>query len=104
MAGLSATASILAACGGGAQRAPTAAPAKEEEVQAEPTAAPQEEAPVAEAPAEEAPAAEAPMSEEEAQAQAEIVAKDVMEFVLSSDEWPGLFGSVTFKLHEAFLQ
>ncbi len=34
------------------------------------------------------------------ESQAEIMAKDVTDFVLSSDEWEGQFGSVTFRLQE----
>ena len=34
------------------------------------------------------------------EAEAEVVVGDVVDYQLSSDEWEGAFGSVTFKLHE----
>jgi hypothetical protein len=90
-AGLGATASILAACSGsGASRLPTVTPA--------PTNPPATATPVSAAAASDL----APVSEEAAAAQAEIVVGDVVDFVLSSEEWPGMFGSVTMKLHESF--
>jgi hypothetical protein len=38
----------------------------------------------------------------QAQPETQVVVGDVMDYVLASDEWPGDFGQVTFKLHEAF--
>lgn len=88
-AGLGATASLLAACGAGAaQQRPSATPTPGAAA-AEPTAAVNT-------------AASASVSEAEAEAGAEIVVGDVMEFMLASDEWPGEFGYVVLKLHEAF--
>jgi hypothetical protein len=40
-------------------------------------------------------------TEAEAAAAAEIVVGDVLDYSLTSDDWPGAFGFVTFKLHEA---
>ena len=96
-ASLGATASILAACGGAAERrreavSPTATPEPVEPEPAEEAAA----APAAPDPVEEA------VNEEQALAAAEVVVGDVMEYMLSSGEWPGDFGYVTLKLHEAF--
>ncbi len=87
-AGLGATASLLAACGAGEARQRAAA-----------TATPAPASPTATT----ATAADTgPLSEEQAQAAAEIVVGDVMDYMLSSSEWPGDFGYVTLKLHEAF--
>lgn len=99
VAGLGATASFLAACGaGGAQRTAATPTPGAPDPTAEPTA--EAAAPTAEPTAEQAAAA--PVSEEEAQAAAEVVVGDVMDYVLSSPEWPGDFGFVVLQLHEAF--
>ncbi len=84
---LGATASLLAACTGGAARAPSPTPAPPESA-ATPAPAP-------------AAAAAGAVSEAEAEAAAEMIVGDVLEYVLTSKEWPGAFGFVTFKLHEA---
>lgn len=86
VAGLGATASILAACGATVSREP------QQIVTATPTQAPPTSTTVS----------SSGVTPAEAEAQAEIIVKDVMDFVLSSDDWPGDFGSVTFKLQEAF--
>lgn len=90
-AGLGATASLLAACGAGssARRAPTNTPAPPTPTPAPPTSTP---APVAAAQI---------VSEAEAEAAAQIVVGDVLEYALTSEDWPGAFGFVTFKLHQA---
>lgn len=91
---LGAAAAVLAACG--QQAAAPAPPPPTPTPEPEPTATP---APAAEAPA----AAEVEIvSAEEAAAAAEVIVGDVVDYSLTSDEWPGDFGFVTFQLHEAF--
>lgn len=34
------------------------------------------------------------------ESEAQVIAKDIIDFVLSSDEWSGQYGSVTFRIHE----
>ena len=90
-AGLGATASLLAACGASSStvRAPTNTPAPPTPTSPLPTSTP-------------APAAAAQIvSEAEAEAEAQIVVGDVLEYALTSQDWPGAFGFVTFQLHEA---
>ncbi len=70
---------VLAACGG------TAAPAPA------PTSLPPTAPPAPTSP----PAAPA-----EAGGEVEVLVKDVLDYALESDAWPGAFGSVTFRLHE----
>jgi hypothetical protein len=86
-AGLGATASLLAACGasGAAVRAPANTPAP----------------PTPTSPPTPAPAGVQIVSETEAAAAAEIVVGDVLEYALTSEDWPGAFGFVTFQLHQA---
>ena len=85
-ASLGATASLLAACAGSPVQAPPPTPAPPQ-----PTATPTP-----------APAAAAgAVSEAEAEAGAEVIVGDVLEYALTSEEWPGPFGFVTFRLHEA---
>lgn len=85
LAGLGATASLLAACGAANQQrvAATATPGSEPE----PT---------------EAPAEAADSGAAATEGEVEIVVGDVMDYMLESDEWPGDFGYVTLALHEAF--
>jgi len=84
VAGIGATASLLAACGASssAVRAPANTPVPP------PTSTP-------------APAGAQMASEAEAAAEAQIVVGDVLEYALTSEDWPGAFGFVTFKLNEA---
>ena len=81
----------LAACGGGSEPEPTAAPDPTEE----PTAVPE---PTAEPTAE---PTEAPAAAEEPAGEVKIMVGDVQEYVFGSDDWAGGFGSVTIGLHEA---
>lgn len=91
---LGAAAAVLAACG--QQATAPAPPPPTPTPEPEPTATP---APAAAAPA----AAEVEIvSAEEAAAAAEVIVGDVVDYALTSDEWPGDFGFVTFQLHEAF--
>ena len=84
-AGLGATASLVAACSdGGAVRVPTSTPAPTQ-VPVTPT-----------------PAPAAAVTPAEAEAAAEVIVGDVLDYVLNSEEWPGDFGQVKFKLYEAF--
>lgn len=87
VAGLTATGSVLAACG--ANSAPTATPVSPTATAVPPT------------PTDAAAAASGAAGSADAQAAAEVIVGDVMDFVLATDEWPGDFGQVTFKLHEA---
>jgi hypothetical protein len=84
-AGLGAAGSLLAACGaGGATRLPTATP-----VPVSPTKAP-------------TPTSAGTTGQAGTAGEVEVMVGDVVDHVLSSEEWPGDFGSVTLKLHEAF--
>jgi hypothetical protein len=87
LTGLTATGALLAACG--------ASPARER-VSSTATSVPTE------APLASPTAAAAAVSPAQAQAEAQVVVGDVMDYVLASDDWPGDFGQVTFKLHEAY--
>lgn len=80
LAGLTATGTFLAACG---PQAPAAT--------RRPTATPVPPTPTASG-----------AGADQAAAEAQVVVGDVMDFVLDSDDWPGDFGQVTLKLHEAF--
>ena len=95
VASLGTAATILAACGGAATPAP--APAQRPTPRPTPTPVP-ETASGASAAASGVEAA----SEEEAAAAAEVLVKDVVDYSLTSGEWEGAFGFVTFNLHEAF--
>lgn len=92
VASLGATASILTACGAGgaAVRAPTHTAAPPTATSVPPTSPPAAAA-----------AGSQIVSETEAAAAAQIVIGDVLEYALTSEEWPGAFGFVTFQLHEA---
>ncbi len=83
LAGLTASGALLAACGASGSSRQRVSPTV-----ASTTAAP-------------APTTAAAAGAN-AEAGTEVVVGDVTDFVLSSDAWPGDFGSVTFKLHEAF--
>lgn len=87
VASLTATGSFLAACG--ATQAPTVTPVPPTATTVPPT------------PTQEAAAASNAVSPADAQAASEVVVGDVMDFMLDSNEWPGDFGQVTLKLHEA---
>jgi hypothetical protein len=87
LTGLTATGALLAACG--------ASPARER-VSSTATSVPTEAPPASPT------AAAAAVSPAQAQAEAQVVVGDVMDYVLASDDWPGDFGQVTFKLHEAY--
>ena len=87
LTGLTATGALLAACG--------ASPARER-VSSTATSVPTEAPPASPT------AATAAVSPAQAQAEAQVVVGDVMDYVLASDDWPGDFGQVTFKLHEAY--
>jgi len=92
VASIGTAATILAACdSSGSAPAPTATPPP-------PTATPVPPTPEPET----AASAIEPVSEEEAAAAAEVMVGDVVDYALTSDEWPGAFGFVTFKMHEAF--
>ena len=71
---------FLTACGAGVASAPTPTPRP-------PTATPLPPTPE--------PATGASQIEEK------VLVADVLDYALTSDEWPGAFGFVTFKLHEA---
>ena len=104
-ASLTTAALVLAACGedeAPPAEAPEPAAPDPTATPVPPTATPEPEPAAEEPAAEEMAEAMEPISEEEAMAQAEIIVGDVTEFVLSSDEWSGQFGSVTMKMHAAF--
>ncbi len=83
LAGLGATASLLAACGAGV--------------------ADQQQAAATDPPDSDSEPAEAGDSGAAAEAgEVEVVVGDVIDYMLESDEWPGDFGYVTLALHEAF--
>lgn len=83
LAGLGTAGSILAACGAaGVTQAPATAPK---------AAQPAASSNVSEL-----------ASEAEAQSAAQVVVGDVLDYQLAGNDWPGQFGYVTLKLHEAF--
>lgn len=97
MSSLGTTAFILAAC---ATTPPTQTPTQ---TSASPTATliPPTAAPTAEA---EVVASDPQIvTPEEAAAAAEVIVGDVLDYALTSNEWPGAFGFVTFQLYEAFI-
>ena len=80
LSALSSGALVLAACGGNALNpAATAEPPPPTEAAAQPAA-------------------------QTGSSQGEVIIGDVLDHQLTSDQWPGAFGFVTFKLHEGTLQ
>ncbi len=83
---------LLAACGAqptAAPAAPTNTPVPPTDTPVPPTATP---VPPTDTPEPPAPAADEGV---------EVIVGDVVDYALTSDEWPGFFGFVTFKIHEA---
>ncbi len=89
LAGLGATASLLAACGAANSQRVSATPTPGS--QPEPTAAPTK-----------APAQAAGSGAAAAEGEVKVVVGDVLDYMLTSDAWPGDFGYVILALHEAF--
>ncbi len=82
MAAIGGGAVVLTACSGGIASAPSPTPLPPSPTPAPPTPGPE-------------PAAEAGQIEEK------VLVADVLDYALTSDEWPGAFGFVTFRLHQA---
>lgn len=86
---------LLVACGG-AQPTATAIPPTDTPAPPTDTPVPPTDTPV--------PPTDTPEPAPEAMdMETEVIVGDVMDFALSSDEWPGAFGFVTFAMHEAML-
>ena len=82
LAAISGGAMALTACGAGSLSAPT------------PTRIPATPTPVPPTPASQAATGMGQIEEK-------VLVADVLDYALTSDEWPGAFGFVTFKLHQA---